>query len=325
MFNVRMSTPVKIAECPENGIAAVRWREEHGLPVFPTNEVRIEINVTDRAFCEHPDVAAYLDYSADINLYSASNALPYDNIPYELRRETPVIPVSAIPVHDVPTTAELLTLWRVLLIDQRARFACAVEAGAALSGLNDAQLGAEFLPSYMGVPEWLRAVGLYDRVRRCVEELRERLATQEREQRERWAREQAEKERAQRLEIEVWAAQHGSSRLRRLLTEDIECGAVYRSERRKAEYPGWRDYITVRGDEKDPRNPPETALDFLDEARASCPLAAKARLAFWMAEDDYDAESGDRLDEWRGYVAMIEDDRLGVLVYGGPGDPKAAR
>jgi IS5 family transposase len=135
--------------------------------------------------------------------------------------------------------------------------------------------------------------------------------------REEAVRAKAEIESARTREIAEWAEQHGSTRLRRCCVEGIECAAIYRSERLALEYPGWRFQSKVRGDGDAPRNPPEVALVMLDEARASSPLASGAALEFWVAEEKW-LKDGDHVDGWRGYVAVLHDERLDWLVWGGP-------
>lgn len=126
--------------------------------------------------------------------------------------------------------------------------------------------------------------------------------------------EKAEREKAEAAEIAAWAAEHGSSRLQRLLAEGIDCAGVYRTERITLEYPGWRYARMVPGDDVEPRNAPEAALDMLDEARRSAgERTAGAVLRFWKYVDE---DTGEKV--WSGYVAMIQDDHLGWLVWGGP-------
>ena len=64
----------------------------------------------------------------------------------------------------------------------------------------------------------------------------------------------------------AWIEAHGSPRLRRLATAEIEHDAVYRDERLAVERSGWR-YDSGQVDYEDPRNCPESALDLLDHAR----------------------------------------------------------
>lgn len=91
---------------------------------------------------------------------------------------------------------------------------------------------------------------------------------------------------AERVE---WIRKYGSRRLQRMLEEGIEHTATYRDERLALERPEWRYSNDLPGRPDEPRNPPEEALDLLDEARKTVP---DARLVYWMAErpcDDCEA------------------------------------
>lgn len=106
---------------------------------------------------------------------------------------------------------------------------------------------------------------------------------------------------AQRI---AWIGQHGSARLKRLLFEGIEHDAVYRDERLGAERPGWRyDVQGLPGTASDPRNPPEAALDLLDEARKTAP---DARLVYWTVDEDWDDYGDKVVDEKYGYTATAK-------------------
>lgn len=103
-----------------------------------------------------------------------------------------------------------------------------------------------------------------------------------------------------------WIREHGSPRLRRLLEEGIEHGAVYRDERLAMERPGWR--YNEHWIAQEPRNAPMKALELLDDARQTAP---DARLVYWTAtlpcddcedEDDCYCE----VEEVRGYTCEAE-------------------
>jgi hypothetical protein len=70
---------------------------------------------------------------------------------------------------------------------------------------------------------------------------------------------------------EAWIEEHGSPRLRRLVKEGFEYGAVYRDERLALERPGWAWENDPNLSYDPPRNPPQEALDLLDRARESDP------------------------------------------------------
>lgn len=165
-------------------------------------------------------------------------------------------------------------------------------------------------------------------------EAERRNNVQERAEAER-AERKAEEQRRAEAERADWIGQHGSERLRRLAREGIELRAVYRDERLAHECPGWRWGEAVLGSGDEPRNAPEEALVFLDEARAALPegLRDQAQLRYWVveacddecplsAEHDYDEVDEDGScpglhDGWRGYAVTAP--YLGrVIVYGGP-------
>src|SRR5581483_2250467 len=125
---------------------------------------------------------------------------------------------------------------------------------------------------------------------------KERLARERAAERERAERERAEAERAYVADREAWIAEHGSSRLRRLVAEGIEHDAVYRDERLAMERPAWQ-WSRLDGNlpGAEPRNAPEEALDLLDAARADDPDAVLRYLRPWRhVPHDEDPEGCDR-------------------------------
>lgn len=139
---------------------------------------------------------------------------------------------------------------------------------------------------------------------RIAEERNAALIAEE-EERQRVERENGEREEAERL---AWIESHGSARLRRCVEEEIEHGAIYRSERLALERPGWEFYDQIPGTLDDARNPPAKAFELLDEARLCDP---DATLEYLVTED----ETGDEPD--RRHVAVAE--FLGRrIVYGAP-------
>lgn len=125
---------------------------------------------------------------------------------------------------------------------------------------------------------------------------------------------------AQDAERLRWIAEHGSTRLKRLVAESIEHQAVYRDERLALERPGWRWDVKVPGEGDDPRNAPEEAISLLDEART---LDPEARLTYWTVpacENEHwedDDECPGYHEGWRGYACTAV--FLGrKIVFGGP-------
>jgi hypothetical protein len=92
----------------------------------------------------------------------------------------------------------------------------------------------------------------------------------------------------------AWIEAYGSTRLKRLLKEKIEHAAVYRDERLALERPGWAWQLKAE-DTDAPRNPPEAALDLLDEARAQVPDAKLVYVRSYRkaTEDEWDEADGD--------------------------------
>lgn len=122
-----------------------------------------------------------------------------------------------------------------------------------------------------------------------------------------------EAERLAAVEAERWIAAHGSERLRRLVEEEIEHQAAYRSERLAVERPGWRWAANVSGDHSEPRNATTSALELLDAARAAG--EPEAELRYWVDEPESEYDDDQRI--WRGYVAVAT--YLGrEIVWGGP-------
>ena len=113
-----------------------------------------------------------------------------------------------------------------------------------------------------------------------------------------------------------WITLFGSARLKRLVREKIEHGGVYFSERLALDRPNWRVWNGIPGEESEPRNAPEEALDLLDEARKVEP---KGRLVYITVEWDDDViqhEDGSKY-AWTGYGVLAE--FLGrTIVLGGP-------
>jgi hypothetical protein len=128
----------------------------------------------------------------------------------------------------------------------------------------------------------------------------------------------ADLEAAALAEVQAWADEHGSMRLRRCLEEGIECSAIYRDERLAVERPGWRWEVSVPGDQSYPRNPPAEAFDLLDQARQMDP---EAQLVRWTVErddddDQYDEEPYSKYS-YQGYAATST--FLGYyVIFGGP-------
>ena len=324
MFKISLNASFRLQGCPETGAEAILWREEHGLVGEPTSIVRVGLSLVDRDFCLRDGVSGSLDAGADLDLYKSSDSLCGVSTPFELSRDLyPEIPLEVVRLvmpGSTPTSDDLLRVWGALLDAEAPRRDRIRERLNEIEALPDDLLGEQYV-YYSGanVPEWIRVANpdLYERILRAAKAVIEKRRQAEEEARELHAREKAAAEAARAKEIAEWTEKFGSKRLRRCCDEGIECSAIYRSERLAFEYPGWRVSDKVRGGGYPPRNPPEAALAMIDEARASSPLAAGATLEYWVAEEKWSTD-GDHVDEWRGYVAVIHDERLGWIVWGGP-------
>ena len=136
----------------------------------------------------------------------------------------------------------------------------------------------------------------------------ERRAAAKAEQEAAEVRRKAEKAKAdarRAAEIAAWAKGHGSPRLKRCVAEGIDCEAIYLDERMAMEFSGWRRDGRDLPNWEDPRNPPESALALLDQARASLPAGwsdedrESAELRYWTKKDEY----GERHS---GYVVVVD-------------------
>ena len=107
----------------------------------------------------------------------------------------------------------------------------------------------------------------------------------------------------------TWAKKHGSERLQKCLTENIECDAIYKDEKLAHDCPGWAWAGTYTTDSSfdEPRNPDIDALDLLDEARKSVP-DLEVELKYVCVEEPINEEDYccEEPDVWRGYVATAE-------------------
>jgi len=131
-------------------------------------------------------------------------------------------------------------------------------------------------------------------------------------------REEAKEAAAQREAEELakraaWIDEHGSNRLKLCLAEGIECDAIYYDERLALERAGWRWADDVPGEDDEPRNPPDAALEMLIIGRATLPQTERAGavLRYWVDNSEYG-------NSRRGYVVMAE--FLGSSIVYGAGE-----
>lgn len=124
-------------------------------------------------------------------------------------------------------------------------------------------------------------------------------------------RQEQERKKKSQQEKEAWIAQHGSTRLKRMLAEKIELDAVYRDERLATDRPGWQWLSNLPGNTDDPRNPPESAFATLDEARKTDPDAYLQR---YTVEHEHDEDCYDECPEFDESRYVAETRFLGRLI-----------
>lgn len=191
----------------------------------------------------------------------------------------------------------------------------AIATGMGSAGVGwQVALPSEFVPQRLSTSKRVMPDMTDPAVKALVAEaqaLADARNVERREAQERKERESEERKIAAIVNYEAeraaWIEAHGSERLKRCVAEEIECDAIYRDERLAAERPGWGFTQGLPGDYSDPRNPPEAALDLLDEARKAEP---EAELFYWTMDQEEHAralgmdEDSYYDDDWRGYVAV---------------------
>lgn len=126
---------------------------------------------------------------------------------------------------------------------------------------------------------------------RLVEAEAEALRRNESDKSERVAEKAAEEKAKAEAEAErdKWILAHGSTRLQRILSEELIDGSAgaYRDERLALERPGWVWERETSGNYDDIRNPGEQAFELLDWARRDEP---EAKLVYWRADHEGDED-----------------------------------
>lgn len=291
MFEVKIDVALKLDGCPESGLAAIDWRRQNKLPEAPTNVVRLQWEGQSEAFCRR--FRDLLD--GESNLTVITNKDTYSQFSLSWKNSAANQWVANDPWDNKSLS------YSTVSADLARQFATATPPESA---------AVELVQRLIDQAAATRAEREARKAREAAEEAA-RKAEVERDNREREAAKAAEK-----AEVDAWIDAHGSRRLKRCKAENVDCIAAYRDERLAMDRPGWIwDTADVPGSGKEPRNPPESAFDLLDEARKTDPAA---RLVFWVAEESVD-EEGDEIPEWRGYAAMSE--FLGRdIVYGLPAE-----
>lgn len=287
--------PIKIAECPSSGIEALDYRREHGLPDDRAdNVVLLDLRGGE------PELRALVGAGADASATELGHL--------EIRKHGDVLGHKSGCLGYLPRHA-YASGYRLELAPDAVKSLVAAEPEdrchllAALAKARAAVLSAEA------------------EERAAKEEAMKAEREAERAEKRRRHEEEAQREEAERV---GWIGAHGSKRLQRLAAEGIECGAVYRDERLAHDRPGWRWVSEVNGEDGEPRNPPEEALDLLDEARATLPEGVGSELVHWTVdacEGPHDYHEDDvcpgQHEGWRGYAVTSR--FLGRwIVYGGP-------
>lgn len=297
MYQYRIDVTIKLDGCPDNGIAAVDWRCEHGLPLEPTNIFKVHASGESESLCRR--FRDGLSETADLTLETHADGYSHSSVDYR---------------------SSVLKLMPEFGESRRALYHHRISADLAkrLIGTPTEEDLADFLQSLIDQSVALSANWKEKSAARKAEELRQREAANAR------IAEQQAAEDAKKAAIVAkrnkWIEECGSDRLKHCVKEGIECEAIYRSERLDAERPGWSWAKDVAGQYDDPRNPPIEAFALLAEARGIDP---SAKLVWWEVSkdaDDIDPDDEDDSDYcWQGYAAVAE--FLGrEIVYGVPAE-----
>lgn len=282
MFSVTLDILIALENCPENGLEAVDWRRKNQLPEAPTRDVRLTwASEREENLCRQ--FSPLLNQEANLIVQTKPTSYSNKEFSFDSHRDLLASDRERRTLYDSHVSADL--------------------ARPFLRGDATASDVAALLESLLGQAAKARAK--FDREKQERED--KARADKEAAQAEH-ARREAEKEAARQQELverKAWAEQHGSTRLRRLLAEEIECTAVYRDERLAHDRPGWLWYQQVPGQIKgEPRNVAESAFETLDLSRQTDP---SAKLAYYLVSEETDDETGNVISpEWRGCVATAE-------------------
>ena len=297
VYQYQIDVTIKLDGCPDNGIDAVDWRREHGLPLEPTNVVKVQASGESESLCRR--FRDGLSATADLIMETSSDGYSHSSIDYH---------------------SSLLKMMPEFGESRRSLYHHRISADLAkrLIGTPTEDDLAEFLQSLIDQSAALSARWREKEAARQAEEVRQREAANAR-----IAEQQAADERKKAAIVadrNKWIEAHGSDRLKNCVKEGIECEGIYRSERLAAERPGWNWSSWVAGEWDDPRNPPIRAFSLLAEAREFDP---SAKLVWWEVLKDADEidpdDEGNSNYRWKGYAAVAE--FLGrEIVYGVPAE-----
>lgn len=330
MYQLKINLLLPIEGCPESGIEAVEFREQHGIERAASNLLRVSVEADgEPGLCNR--YKSLLDNDADLvvnydrktdksrtiprplwNYQYGDSATMYESvIPLPLAKKLGDNPLAALPeLLDslLDQAAETRRIKEQAKQEERrkqeAKQAEEQKIKLLLSQekdrLNQSPVvklfeflsGGSQLKIYWTNESLAleKTSGGYD-IYRDPGKASAAVARRERE----------------RHEYREWIEHHGSDRLKRCVAEGIDCAACYRDERLAKERPGWRWTAKIDGEYNDPRNPSEEAFALLDQARATLPEDAESQLVYWTGEKT----------DYRGYAVISEYlDR--EIVFGGP-------
>lgn len=331
MYKIEIDLEIRIDGCPSSGLAAIEFRETHGIPPEPTNKLRVSLRQEgeDRfaRFCRAH--SKLLDNNADLRIMSrgrnsevSPEILSYDPDQWmdSLDRYTisPQI-AAAISRDSLVALPDLLDSLLTQARESREQIQ-RERAQEKQSKLTKEREIADRVERIRQVMEQHKLECYY-----CVSEINVRPG----DVRVDWTDDScslrkstggydlydtaedllsAIEQREQEIKVyRAWVTDHGSDRLKRCIAEGIDCVSCYRDERLTKERPGWRWERDVPGESSDPRNPPDEAFTLLDQARQTLPHGASSRLVYWT----------DKESDHRGYAVISE--FLGrEIVFGGP-------
>lgn len=264
LFRANLKVHIKIAGCPESGVAALDYRRAHGLPERLDNRHDVEIKgeISEADFREL--VAA--GYGSFESNGDGAQELVFDSLdshysPLSLRSGCAVIEVSP---SDIPIQLACRALQSCAREEQEYKRRKARDEA-------EKYIRAETNYTYNQILKLVDTDYLDDPLRmRFLEAVAAHKA--EEEQRE------VEKV-AYNTERAAWIVSYGSDHLKRLIAEGIRCNVTYFAERMARERPGWEDYDKICGIEVDIRDADPAWLDALDEARKTVPDAKLGWLA----------------------------------------------
>jgi len=284
MFKVKLNLTVVIADCPPNGIAAVQFRQQRGIPAAPHNRYDINWEGQSEELCKtYPQ---YLNDEADLILWTNS-----DHSPHHMCSEagnqlvsklelynyygTPTLRRKGYPVLPAEVVAALATEgWQVKLIT----------ALEAYSKQQTAEVESEW-----------RKQSAEAAAKKEAQE-----AEQKRKQAEADAQKAEQEQRKQQAEqaLRQWAEANGSKLVRLRLKGEFDWVGLALDEYTAAVLPtncGEPEGYSCEGDE-DRRKPTVEEMEAFEKVKAKYPdYECKLRWVTYKPEADDDGYTDDTL------------------------------